>query len=245
MTDKQDADRKPGLIRNEAAGFVEFVSEDVPTITGPMEARNVEPILRMAEPRELFGYRVYDRTPDPELAKVTAERDEALKLLDEGWEPRFHRMQFEGGEFDAELTGKSVEAIALAMVSHFKAIGAENYFELNIHDRAVPFQRYNVTLQKVGKLSPADKANAAIARAEAAESLLASRTTAIEAAIEALEPFAAFADLVAASRPGWSHDAFCIVSGRDISLTMEPFHRAGAVLAQLRSLIAGKETDVG
>lgn len=61
---------RTALIRNEEAGFTEIVTEDVPTITGQMEARNVEPILRMGAPRgELLGYRVYDAAPASPLAK--------------------------------------------------------------------------------------------------------------------------------------------------------------------------------
>jgi len=97
------------------------------------------------------------------IERLAAERDEALKAA-EGLEPRIKHMRFEDGQFDMALTGQTVEAIAVAFVSHFKSLGAENYVELNIFDRAEPFQRYTVTVQKVGALSPADKVKAAEAQ---------------------------------------------------------------------------------
>lgn len=97
------------------------------------------------------------------IERLVAERDEALKAA-EGLEPRIKHMRFEDGQFDMALTGQTVEAIAVAFVSHFKSLGAENYVELNMFDRAEPFQRYTVTVQKVGALSPADKVKAAEAR---------------------------------------------------------------------------------
>lgn len=110
------------------------------------------------------------------LVSLQAERDalardlgEATELLEKGMEPRLEKLTYEGGAFDAAFTGDTVKAMALAYVSHFKETGAENYLELNFADRAEPFQRYIVTVQKVGKLSPADKEKAALVRAETAE----------------------------------------------------------------------------
>jgi len=50
---------RPGLVRNEEGRFLEFVAEDVATVTGQMMALNVEPIYRMSD-RTIIGYRVYD-----------------------------------------------------------------------------------------------------------------------------------------------------------------------------------------
>lgn len=60
-----EGEYRPTLLRNETAGFTEFVTEDVPAITGHMFAANVEPIVRMSGPRgKVIGYRIYDpRTP--------------------------------------------------------------------------------------------------------------------------------------------------------------------------------------
>lgn len=52
---------------------------------------------------------------------------------------RLKKLSFEDGEFSAELTGDTVKAMALAWVSQFKESGAENFFEMNVHDRADPF----------------------------------------------------------------------------------------------------------
>jgi hypothetical protein len=55
---------RPTLTRNEAASFTEFVTEDVPALYGPMEARNVEVVMRLQGPRgEVLGYRIYDPSP--------------------------------------------------------------------------------------------------------------------------------------------------------------------------------------
>lgn len=97
-------------------------------------------------------------------AELIAERDHWQKLALEGLEPRMRQMKFGSGEFSMEVLGPAVEHIAIALVSYFKANGAENYVEMNIHDRDEPFQRYTVTVQKVGKLSPADKVRIAEAR---------------------------------------------------------------------------------
>ncbi len=96
--------------------------------------------------------------------ELIAERDHWKALAEEGLEPRIKSMSFEDGAFDMALTGDVVKSIAVAFVSHFKAIGAENYFEMSIYDRAAPFQRYTLTMQKVGALSPTDKLKAAETR---------------------------------------------------------------------------------
>lgn len=125
------------------------------------------------------------------ISRLVEERDEALTEVREYLEPRLQSMKFDSGNFDMELTGKTVEGIAVAFVSYFKAENGGdrpgNYLELNVFDRDEPFQRYTVTVQKVGKLSPADKERAAQARATAAEASLAE-------AREALKPFASHAE---------------------------------------------------
>lgn len=56
---------QPGPVRNEAAGLVEIVARDVPSVTGPMEARNVEPIYALEGDRPLIGFRVWDAATQP------------------------------------------------------------------------------------------------------------------------------------------------------------------------------------
>jgi hypothetical protein len=90
-------------------------------------------------------------------AELRAERDHWRKLAEEGLEPRMRQIRFGDGEFSMEVLGPAVEHIAVAFISYFKANGAENYVEMNVHDRDNPFERYTLTVQKVGNLSPADK----------------------------------------------------------------------------------------
>jgi hypothetical protein len=119
----------------------------------------------------------HDKTAEDTIQRLTADRDHWKELAEEGLEPRMRRMRFENGEFDMEYTGQVAETIALAMVGHFKAIGAVNYVEMNVHDRGEPFRRYTVTVQKVGAKSPADK----VADAEARVLELEARLAALEA----------------------------------------------------------------
>jgi len=105
-------------------------------------------------------------------AELRAERDHWKKLAEEGLEPRIRDMRINGGSFDLELTGQVVEQIAVAFVSNFKALGTENYMEMQVYDRDEPFQRYIVTVQKVGKLSPHDKAQLAIGGLHEAEAFI-------------------------------------------------------------------------
>lgn len=112
-------------------------------------------------------------TPEQMIARLTEERDHWQQMAEEGLEPRLRRMRYESGEFEMEYTGQAAEAIALAMVGHFKAMGAVNYLEMNLFDRDSPFQRYTVTIQKVGAKSPADKVREAEARVRELEERVA------------------------------------------------------------------------
>jgi hypothetical protein len=73
-------------------------------------------------------------------------------------------MRLEDGHFDMSVTGPIVEAFAVALVGQFKEGGSANYMEMSLFDRDEPFQRYTVTVQKVGAKSPADMVNEARAR---------------------------------------------------------------------------------
>lgn len=83
------------------------------------------------------------------------------KIAEEGTAPLIKSMKLENGEFDMSVTGPIVEAFAVALVGQFKAGGAVNYVEMSVFDRDEPFQRYAVTVQKVGAKSPADLVNEA------------------------------------------------------------------------------------
>ncbi|MBD9542922.1 hypothetical protein IB276_26095 [Ensifer sp. ENS04] len=96
------------------------------------------------------------------------------KLAEEGTAPLLKSMKFENGEFDMSVTGPIVEVMAMAFVGQFKAGGSVNYMEMNLYDRDEPFQRYAVTVQKVGAKSPADLVNEARARIAELEAQLAS-----------------------------------------------------------------------
>lgn len=58
-------EQRPGIIENSAGGFVEFVTEDVPVLTGQMIAANVEPLIRMTPRGEVIGYRIYKEASKP------------------------------------------------------------------------------------------------------------------------------------------------------------------------------------
>lgn len=112
------------------------------------------------------------RTETETKAELRASRDAWKKLAEEGLEPRIRELRLAGADMNVQITGKAVEHISVAFVSYFKSLGAENYVEMNIHDRDEPFARYTVTVQKVGALSPADKVKAAEKRAVELEELL-------------------------------------------------------------------------
>jgi hypothetical protein len=92
------------------------------------------------------------------IAELEAEVAHWREVAEKGLEPRLRRLHFEDGTFEAEYTGEVMNFIATAVVSQFKANGGENYFEMSLYDRDEPFQRYTVTVQKQGALSPAQKA---------------------------------------------------------------------------------------
>lgn len=103
-------------------------------------------------------------TKREKLSDVKAARDHWRKLAENGLEPRIKSMSFGSEGFDMALTGEVVKAISVALVSTFKAGGAVNFMEMSIFDIDEPYQRYTVTVQKCGALSPADKLKAAEAR---------------------------------------------------------------------------------
>ena len=110
-----------------------------------------------------------------QLVQMTEERDHYRKVAESGLDLVLERMSFDrSAGFDAEFTGEVARAISLSMVSHFKAMGAANFLEMTVTDVEEPFQRYTVTIQKVGALSPAEvlrEARGRIAELEAAQSL--------------------------------------------------------------------------
>lgn len=99
-------------------------------------------------------------------ATLRAERDHYKALSEQLADPQVKEFTFGAEGFDMKLTGKAVEKIAIVFVSHFKAVGAVNYLEFNLYDRDDPWQRYTLTVQKVGALSPADRVRAAEQAAE-------------------------------------------------------------------------------
>ncbi|MBY3263849.1 hypothetical protein HFO15_19675 [Rhizobium laguerreae] len=115
-----------------------------------------------------------DRGPDNlhvalayEIAELRQHRDHYKQLAEEGTGPLIKSMKLEGGHFDMSVTGPIIEAFAVALVGQFKEGGSVNYMEMSLYDRDEPFQRYTVTVQKVGAKSPADLVNEA--RSEVAE----------------------------------------------------------------------------
>lgn len=107
------------------------------------------------------------------IALLAAEKRGEERERERLSEPLVKSFQFEDGSFNIVLTGPAVEHMAAAFVGHFKAMGAENYFEMNLFDREEPYQRYTVTVQKVSGKSPADKVKDAEARIAELEAKLA------------------------------------------------------------------------
>lgn len=81
------------------------------------------------------------------------------QIAEKGTAPLIESMKLENGHFDLSVTGPIVEAISCAFVGQFKEGGSTNYMEMSLFDRDEPFQRYTVTVQKVGANSPADLVN--------------------------------------------------------------------------------------
>lgn len=98
---------------------------------------------------------------------LAAEVDHYKKIAEEGVTPLIKSMKLEDGHFDLSVTGPIVEAMAVAFIGQFKEGGSTNYMEMSLFDRDEPFQRYTMTVQKVGAKSPAILVNEA--RAENAE----------------------------------------------------------------------------
>lgn len=115
---------------------------------------------------------MFDEPAPDTIESLRAERDALQAALDDALEPRIREFHFGKEGFSAEVTGQLVERMALAFVSQFKAGGATNFYEMSIFDRDEPYQRYTVTVQKVGALTPADKLNAAEARIAELEAAL-------------------------------------------------------------------------
>lgn len=108
-----------------------------------------------------------ERVARDTVKSLRAERDYWRELAEKGLEPRLKSMRLEDGEFNMEVVGPAVELIAIALVGNFKANKTQNYYEMTLYDRDEPYQRYVVTVQKAGALSPHDKA--ALAEAKVAE----------------------------------------------------------------------------
>lgn len=77
-------------MRNEEAGYVEFVNDDVPFIVREIEGR-VAILLELEQPRRVIGYRVYDPGYSPSevfgdptaLAPQVKVRELAWELVDD------------------------------------------------------------------------------------------------------------------------------------------------------------------
>ncbi|RVO55166.1 hypothetical protein CN090_04415 [Sinorhizobium meliloti] len=92
------------------------------------------------------------------------EYDHYKNIAEEGTAPLLKSMKLENGEFNMDITGPIVEVMACAFVGQFKAGGSVNYMEMSLFDRDEPYQRYTLTVQKVGAKSPADLVDEARAR---------------------------------------------------------------------------------
>lgn len=89
-------------------------------------------------------------------AELRAERDHYKDLAEKGMEPRIKSMRLEDGSLNMEIAGPIVELMAIGFIGQFKASDATNFMEMNLFDRDEPYQRYTITIQKVGAKSPAD-----------------------------------------------------------------------------------------
>lgn len=94
-------------------------------------------------------------------AELQAERDHYKELAENGLAPMIKSMHLEDGRFEMAVVGPMMELLACTFVAAFKEGGATNFMEMSLFDRDEPFQRYTVTVQKVGAKSPADLLNEA------------------------------------------------------------------------------------
>jgi len=85
MTDSTESVYTPCIIRNESAGFSEFVTADVPALYSGMFAANVERIANLSG--EVIGYRVWDAVPGEAPAPSAREAEPGRKrpIFLPGW----------------------------------------------------------------------------------------------------------------------------------------------------------------
>ena len=115
-------------------------------------------ILRLADDSRI--HEVLEGELRPVLEAFTAQA-ERIAELERGMEPHVQSFRVENGELNMALTGPAMEHIAVCVVDHFKAMGAENYFEMSLFDRDDPAERYVVTVQKASAKSPHELRSAA------------------------------------------------------------------------------------
>jgi len=109
---------------------------------------------------------------------VLAERDglrrslaDTEAALERALDPKLMDLRASDGRLDMAMVGASVQRMSLAFVEWFRHSQAENYIEMGFSAQEEPFERYTLTVQKVGAQTPAEKTNAAVERAEKAEAL--------------------------------------------------------------------------
>lgn len=69
-------------------GYHEFINADVPAITDPFEARNVEAIRSIDGDRPIIGFRIYDAHPTPVSNRVTGEEIIDSVMLSQRYAPK-------------------------------------------------------------------------------------------------------------------------------------------------------------
>lgn len=139
------------------------------------------------------------------LASLVAERDAAVAELERVLDPEMKDLRLANGGIDMAVAGPMVERLAVAMTGWFRQSGAENYVEMGLNARTEPFERYCVTVQKYGALSPHQLRKAAEDRASAAESEITRLKEGMEARERALGLALRFVDRAAGE--GLSFDA--------------------------------------
>nr|WP_254803842.1 hypothetical protein [Methylobacterium sp.] len=92
--------------------------------------------------------------PSSPLASIVAERDAALAKLERGLDPEMKDLRLPNGGIDMAVAGPMVERLGVGMTCWFWQSGAVNYVEMGLNARTEPFDRYCVTVQKYGPLSP-------------------------------------------------------------------------------------------
>lgn len=115
-----------------------------------------------------------------DAARARAERAEAMNADLIAGRVDIHELTAKSGAFDLKLGGDGAKAVCAAFIEMFRTGGGQNYLTMTFHDPKTS-ELFDVTVQRVGGLTPAQK----LATAEATIALL---RAALEGTIRDLLP---------------------------------------------------------